>query len=250
MKKSDWQYLVDSLLFICIAGIAVIGFLMGLVIPKGPVAPEETKYFLGLHRHQWGNIHFYLSIAFVTLVIIHLIFNWKWIKSKALQLFKSKWAMVLILTVTTSILVLFFSWLFYPKVPGAYADYGVRAGRKAKEIANEKIILKKERKQEEEGQKIKEKANYEEIHTREEEEKLARGRRASYETGILVTGQMTLYDIERVSGIPARKIAAKLGLPTYVPLNQHLGWLRKRYLFTLQEVRDVVASLMKENERR
>ncbi len=250
MKKSDWQYLVDSLLFICILGIAVIGFLMGLVIPKGPAAPEKAKYFLGLHRHQWGNIHFYLSIAFVILVIIHLIFSWKWIKAKALQLFKRKWAMVLILTVIISILVLFFSWLFYPKVPGAYSGYGIRAGRKAKEIANEKIILKKEIKQEEEGQKIKEKANYEEIQTREEEEKLAKGRRASYQTGILITGQMTLYYIERVSGIPARKIADKLGLPAHAPLNERLGWLRKQYSFTMQEARDVVASLMKENERR
>jgi len=226
MKKSDWQYLVDSLLFICIVGIAVIGFLMGLVIPKGPAAPEKAKYFLGLHRHQWGNIHFYLSIAFLTLVIIHLIFSWKWIKGKALQLFNN------------------------PKVPGAYSGYGIRAGRKAKEIANEKIIPKKERKQVEEGQKIKEKGNYEEIRPGEEEEKLVKGRRASDQTGILITGQMTLYDIERVSGIPARKIADKLGLPAHAPLNERLGWLRKQYSFTMQEVRDVVASLMKENERR
>lgn len=61
MKKSDWQYLVDTLLFICIIGIAFIGILMGLVLPRGPQASESAKYFLGLHRHQWGNIHFSLS---------------------------------------------------------------------------------------------------------------------------------------------------------------------------------------------
>ena len=52
MKKSDWQYLVDTLLFLSITGIAFIGFLMGLFLPKGPNAQESAKYFLGLHRHQ------------------------------------------------------------------------------------------------------------------------------------------------------------------------------------------------------
>jgi len=222
MKKSDWQYLVDSLLFICILGIAVIGFLMGLVIPKGPAAPEKAKYFLGLHRHQWGNIHFYLSIAFVILVIIHLIFSWKWIKAKALQLFKRKWAMVLILTVIISILVLFFSWLFYPKVPGAYSGYGVRSAKTAKaKVIKENLSA--------------------------EQDKVLNKESKQY---INVTGQMSLQDLERVSGIPARKIADKLGLPTHDSLNQRLGRLRKQHLFTMQEVRDVVASLMKENERR
>ena len=67
MKKTDWQYLVDTLLFLCIVGIIFIGFLMGLVLPKGPTALESEKYFLRLHRHDWGNIHFYLSIAFTVL---------------------------------------------------------------------------------------------------------------------------------------------------------------------------------------
>ena len=132
MKKSDWQYLVDTLLFLCIVGIVFIGFMMGLVIPKGPKAAESAKYFLGLHRHQWGNIHFYLSIAFTVLVIIHLILSWKWIKAKARQVFKGRWDTALILTAIASILVLFLFWSFFPKVPGAYEDYGIRAGERAK----------------------------------------------------------------------------------------------------------------------
>ena len=98
MKKSDWQYIVDALLFICTTGVAIIGLLMGLVIAKGPQSSESAKYFLGLHRHQWGNIHFYLSISFVVLVIIHLILSWSWIKGKARQLFHRGWAAGLVLT--------------------------------------------------------------------------------------------------------------------------------------------------------
>jgi len=225
MKKTDWQYLIDTLLFLCIVGIVVIGFLMGLVIPKGPTAAESAKYFLGLHRHQWGNIHFYLSIAFTALVIIHLILSWKWIKGKARQIFKGRWDTALIITAIASILVLFLFWSLFPKVPGAYEDHGIRAGERAKrqQLAKEGYPIPEEK----------------------EEEKLTKGRMAEDTSGILITGRMTLYDIENETGIPARKIADKLGLPSNAPLNESLGRLRKRYLFTMQEVRDAIANLMK-----
>ncbi len=225
MKKTDWQYLVDTLLFLCIVGIVFIGFLMGFVIPKGPTAQESAKYFLGLHRHQWGNIHFYLSITFTALIIIHLILSWKWIKGKARQIFKGRWGTALILTALVSILVLFLFWSLYPKFPGAYEDYGTGAGKRARQ----QQLLK-------EGYPI---------HEEKDDEKLTRGRRAEEPSGILITGRMTLYDIEDETGIPARKIADKLSLPSNVPLNETLGRLRKRYLFTMQEVRDVISSLMK-----
>ncbi len=330
MKKTDWQYLVDTLLFLCIVGIAFIGFLMGLFIPKGPTATESAKYFLGLHLHQWGNIHFYLSIAFTVLIIIHLIFSWKWIKAKARQIFKGRWATALILTAIASFLVLFLFWSLYPKVPGAYEDYGIRAGERARRqqlskerylIPEEKIFYEegkvniiitgkttlrevekatgipareiaaelglpskvsldetfgrlrkkypftlqevrdvihdylnkekaprkeiKEKKGIQEKQGKKEEEKHKETHGEEHEETLTRGRLAEDTSGILITGRMTLYDLEDETGIPARKIADKLGVPSNAPLNETLGRLRKRYLFTMQEVKDVVASLMK-----
>ena len=115
MKKSDWQYLIDTLLFIFIMGIVLIGFLLGLVIPKGPSVAESAKYFLGLHRHGWGDIHFYLSIAFTTLVLIHLLFSWKWIKNRAKHIFKNVWRTSLILTLFLALLAPLLIWNFWPK---------------------------------------------------------------------------------------------------------------------------------------
>jgi hypothetical protein len=217
MKKTDWQYLVDTLLFLCIVGIAFIGLLLGLVIPKGPKAPESAKYFLGFHRHDWGNIHFYLSIAFVALVIIHLILSWKWIKNKSRQLFKKGWSVALILTAMASILILFLFWALYPRAHDAYEDYGVRAGERTKQ----KQLSK-------EGYPI-------------HEEKIF------YEDGntyIVITGQTTLRQAEKATGIPAKKIAAELRLPSNVFMDETLGRLRKKYRFNLQEVRDVISDLL------
>ena len=36
MKKSDWRYIVDTLLFLCIFGISFIGILLAFFLPKGP----------------------------------------------------------------------------------------------------------------------------------------------------------------------------------------------------------------------
>jgi len=38
MSRNSWKYLIDSLLFICLAGIVFIGILLGLVIPKRLIA--------------------------------------------------------------------------------------------------------------------------------------------------------------------------------------------------------------------
>ncbi|MGC9057297.1 MAG: DUF4405 domain-containing protein [Candidatus Saccharicenans sp.] len=115
MNRNRWRYLVDSLLFISLVGMVIIGILMVLVIPKGREANEGAKYFLGLHRHEWGNIHFYLATAFVVLIVIHLAFNWSWIKCQARHIFNRRWVTALVLTTIASIFVIFIFWHFYPK---------------------------------------------------------------------------------------------------------------------------------------
>lgn len=38
---------------------------------------------MGLTRHEWGEIHFYISIAFLIILIIHLVLHWDWIRATA-----------------------------------------------------------------------------------------------------------------------------------------------------------------------
>jgi hypothetical protein len=313
MKKSDWQYLVDILLFLSIVGITVIGFLMGLVIPKGPAAPESTKYFLGLHRHQWSNIHFYLSIAFVIFLIIHILLSWKWIKGKSQKIFKQKWNTALIALAVASILLIFVFWALYPRNPGAYENFGGRSNRqrladegiqpaedkifyedgsvyvvisgqttlkqaeKATGIPAAKIVaelglpanistndtfgrlkktyglsllevrdvisvlLSEEPTTQEELRGVQSKG---ETEGEEHEKKLARGISAEDQSGILITGRMTLREVGREAGISARRIAHELNLPAHISLDETLGRLRRRYGFSVQDVRDAIASLL------
>ncbi|HUU52321.1 MAG TPA: hypothetical protein VMW92_04775, partial [Candidatus Heimdallarchaeota archaeon] len=78
----------------------------------------------------------------------------------------------------------------------------------------------------------------------EEEPKITRGRLAEDQSGILITGRMTLYEIGKQTGLSAREIANTLGLPHNISMDMSLGRLRRQYGFAMQDVRDVIASLL------
>ena len=81
----------DVALFVDMCSIAVIGVFLGFVIPKGRIYDGSQKYFLGLHRHQWGDIHLYLSLLLLILLIFHIWFNWKWVVQSTKRYFGDKW---------------------------------------------------------------------------------------------------------------------------------------------------------------
>jgi hypothetical protein len=63
---------------------------------------------------------------------------------------------------------------------------------------------------------------------------------------LVITGRITLLEIERATGVTGRAIADKLGLPPTVSLNEPLGRLKQRYGFEIQAVRDIVERMVKE----
>jgi hypothetical protein len=244
MKESDWRYLVDALLFVCLGGMTVIGILLGLVIPAGPVSLESEKYFLGLHRHQWGAIHAYLSIAFVVLTIVHIILNWKWVKAKTSQIFRKKPAPILVSAVFVPFLVLLVFWLFAPKDSTKYGGYGHESpgkGRLLKTVAKEDVPVAGEAAGGLENpvgdQSLAKPLDQEETSGKEDHRAVG---------SLVITGRQTLADIERATGISALSIADRLGLPSSAPLNETLGRLRRLYGIEIQTVRDLVERMLKE----
>ncbi len=212
MKRTTWQYLVDTILFISVIGLVVIGFLLAFVIPKGPAASESAKYFLGIHRHGWGDIHLYFGITFTVMTVLHLILGWGWIKGKTRRIFGERWKAALISAPVVALAVLIALWAFLAAYPDPYEDYGrpavARPGRATPAVHET----------------------------------------PSTDGEVLITGQMSLYDVERLTGISAQATARRLGISSGVSLNERLGRLRRRYAFTLQDVRNAVSDLMIEIE--
>jgi hypothetical protein len=110
MRKNDWKVLIDALLFVAVCSIAVIGLLMAFVIPTGH-GQEGSKYFLGLHRHQWGDIHLYLSLFMLGLLVLHVWLNWTWVVNSTKNYVGDYWKQALWMLCGAGIFVVFIAWL-------------------------------------------------------------------------------------------------------------------------------------------
>ena len=110
MNKHGFKYLVDCLLFIDMVSIAVIGLIMAFIIPGGQGVGGE-KYFLWLHRHDWGDIHLYLSLFLLGLLTLHLFLNWTWISGSSKTFFGERWKKAVISFFGASFVILLAGWL-------------------------------------------------------------------------------------------------------------------------------------------
>ena len=89
MKKITVNFIVDSIGFVVLLGIVYTGVIIKYVLPpgsgghghRGGRGGNEVKELWDMTRHEWGDIHFYLSLAFIVIIIVHLVLHFKWIKS-------------------------------------------------------------------------------------------------------------------------------------------------------------------------
>ena len=81
VSKSDINFYLDIVLFIAMMGLIATGVILHLVLPHG----SGQLTFLGLRRHGWGDIHFWIALLFTTLILVHLVLHWNWIKAKLVK---------------------------------------------------------------------------------------------------------------------------------------------------------------------
>lgn len=99
MKRSSLNFIVDLVSFIDLLALIITGIIIKLVLPPGTggrgrqlhegLGREHIKEFWAMSRHEWGDIHFYLAIAFVVLMVVHIVLHWKWITNYCKSLFAS-----------------------------------------------------------------------------------------------------------------------------------------------------------------
>jgi len=91
MKRGTLNFIIDLVSFVNLLCLAVTGFIMRYILPPGTGGRgrllhgghgrEEIKELLSMTRHEWGDIHFYLAVLFVILMVVHIILHWGWIKN-------------------------------------------------------------------------------------------------------------------------------------------------------------------------
>lgn len=108
--KKDLKCLIDALLFVTITSMTAVGLLLAWVLPSGRQV-GESKFFMGLHRHQWADIHRYFAYFFLTLLALHLWLNWTWISQAARSYVGDYWKNALLALCGAWLLIVFAAWL-------------------------------------------------------------------------------------------------------------------------------------------
>jgi len=99
MRRTTLNFVVDAVGFVNLLLLAVTGVILKWVLPPAPgggggghgygfrggrgsgPGTEQARQWLGLGRHDWGDVHFLLALAFVLVILVHLVLHWTWIKT-------------------------------------------------------------------------------------------------------------------------------------------------------------------------
>lgn len=93
-----WTNLLNLLLFLGLVGTGVVikwvlphgggqsgGRGMGLGRGAGGTARGDVATFWTLGRHDWGEVHFWIAVAMLAGIAIHLLLHLGWIKTSTLR---------------------------------------------------------------------------------------------------------------------------------------------------------------------
>ena len=73
---------LNLLLYIAFCAMVGTGLLMAYRLPPGSRGGRGLTV-LGMDRHEWGDVHLWISYIVIAAVIAHLGMNWTWLKKIA-----------------------------------------------------------------------------------------------------------------------------------------------------------------------
>ena len=86
MKRTALNLLIDALALLCFLGMIATGYLLRFPLPPGT---NKSLVLWGLGRHQWGDVHFWISLALLVVLLVHLVLHWQWVVSVVARQFGS-----------------------------------------------------------------------------------------------------------------------------------------------------------------
>ena len=76
MKRTTLNFIIDAVGFAGFIFLTTTGVLVRYVLPPGS---GRRAVLWGMNRHEWGDLHFWIAIAFFCVLALHLFLHWRWI---------------------------------------------------------------------------------------------------------------------------------------------------------------------------
>jgi len=90
ISRNILNFILDLVALLDLIGMTFTGVIMKYILPPGSGGRGQmlhgggsginVKDFWSMTRHEWGSIHFYMSVIFIALIVIHIILHWTWVK--------------------------------------------------------------------------------------------------------------------------------------------------------------------------
>ncbi len=76
MSRSSLNAIVDAAAFAAFVFLAATGAVIRYVLPPGT---GHFSTLWGMDRHEWGNVHFWIAVALMVAIAIHVYLHWAWV---------------------------------------------------------------------------------------------------------------------------------------------------------------------------
>lgn len=76
MNRTILNIIIDLAAALLFLGMIATGYILRFPLPPGS---NKSHILWSFSRHQWGDIHFWISLGLLVVMIIHLVLHWNWI---------------------------------------------------------------------------------------------------------------------------------------------------------------------------
>jgi len=94
MSRNKLNLVLDVVGYLLMVCLTATGVLLWKVLPPGTGGRHGggrgVLTILGRSRHEWGDVHFYLALGLIAIVVLHLVLHWRWITNSLGALVRSK----------------------------------------------------------------------------------------------------------------------------------------------------------------
>ena len=112
MNRTLANIIIDIIAAFLLLGMIATGYLLRFPLPPGS---NKMLSLWGYTRHQWGDIHFWISLGLLIVFVIHLALHWNWIVTvigKRCHWVKTAHPSLIRSGILTSVIVIFLMALF------------------------------------------------------------------------------------------------------------------------------------------
>lgn len=109
MNKLTIKVVTDAVMFVSLTTTLALGLLLK-AMPTGGGSTVD-KFFLGVHRHGWGELHFFMAVIFAISLGVHIWLNWAWVTSCAKRYAGENWLKALYVLAGAWLGVIIVGWI-------------------------------------------------------------------------------------------------------------------------------------------